>query len=214
MKNQTFTLVSGWVTAAVLAGIFLGSGFQSSQEKTAVIDLEKVVFESEEGKLNAQRLDQAVASRQGVLDFMRTHRVATAEQARSFKDLSLKTDIAANEKTQLDRIKGDIQSASRDFDALNQKQDPTEEDRNRLRAYNSQFQSTTALLDEWSNQFQQELQTMRDQMITDSGKRANDILKKIAASEGYTVVLASPRTALYGANDLTEKVTKALDAKK
>ncbi len=208
------TAMAGWIVAAGLAGTMLAGGFKSPQDKVGVVDMEKVVFESDLGKKNADSLDEAVKARQGVLDFVRTHRVVTAEQAQRLRQLSVKADVTAAEKQELEKVKSDVVAAARDFDALNQKPSPTEADRAKLTDYNTRAQNAQVLLEDWSQQFQQELQALKDQMIADSAKRANDLLKDIAAKEGYTVIFAAPRTALYGTNDLTDRVAKALDGKR
>jgi Skp family chaperone for outer membrane proteins len=201
----------GWALATVLAGFLALSGFQTPANKVGIIDMDKVIFESELGRKNADELDSAVKARQGVLEFVQTHRVLTLEQAQELKNLSLKPTLTEQERQRLDKVKADVVQAAKNFDALNQKANPTEEDRNLLQEYNGRIQTTGNLLNEWNQQFQQELETMRSKMIQDSTVKANQILRDIAKRDGYSTVFLS-RVAPYAANDLTDAVVKSMNA--
>ncbi|MCW5939935.1 MAG: OmpH family outer membrane protein [Fimbriimonadaceae bacterium] len=201
----------GWALAAALAGFMALSGFQTPASKVGIIDMDKVIFESEMGKKNADDLEAAVKSRQGVLEFAQTHRVLTLEQAQELKNLSIKPTLTDQEKQKLDKVRADVIQAAKNFDSLNQKSNPTEEDRNLLQEYNGRIQTTGNLLSEWNQQFQQELEALRNKMIQDSTTRANQILKDLAKKEGYSTVFLS-RVAPYAANDLTDSVVKSMNA--
>ncbi len=205
---------AGWIVAACLVGVMFGSGFQGAADKTGTVDLNKAVQDSELGKKNREALDAAVNSRKAIIEFMQTRRVLTLEQAQKLKTLSIKSPLTDAEKKDLDKVKDDVISASKNFDALNQKPNPTEEDRNLLQEYNSRIQNTGGLIQDWGNQFSQELEQLQNQMISDSVKKADVAIKEVAKRDGYTVVFSSPGAAVYGANDLTEAVTKALNAQK
>lgn len=212
--NQTLRSRSG--IAALVVAAALGSwaalGFQSSQPKFGIVDIDKVVFDSEMGKKNAGKLDNAVKARQAVLDFLDTNRVATVEQVQKLRTLALKADATPAEKAELEKVKADIVASSKSFDQLNQKPSPTDEERQLLTEYNSRRQNTTAALQEWGPMFQQDLLNLREQMVSDSIKAAESVIKEVAKQQGYDVVFSS-KSALYAANDVTDAVIKSLNAK-
>lgn len=213
MKNEKLAL-SGWVVAALLAGFTFAGGFQGAQEKTGVVDLNKAVQDSDMGKKNREELDGMVNSRKAVIEFMQTHRVLTREQANKLKTLSLKPTLTDAEKKDLQKVQDDVKTAHTNFDALNQKQSPTEDERNLLQQYNGFIQDTQGLIQDWGAQFSNELEQKQGQLINDSVKKADQAIRDVAKRDGYSVVFSQPAAAVYGANDLTEAVTKALNAQK
>lgn len=213
MKKEKLAL-SGWVVAALLAGIVFGGGFQGAQDKLGVVDLNKAVQESEMGKKNREELDSMVTARKNIIEFMQLHRVLTREQANKLKTLSLKATLTDAEKKDLTKVQEDVKAAHTNFDAMNQKPSPTEDERNLLQQYNGFIQDTNALVQDWGGQFSAELEQKQSQMIQDSVKKADQAIKDVSKKEGYTIVFSQPAAAVYGANDLTEAVTKALNAQK
>lgn len=206
--------VTGWVVAAVLAGVMFAGGFQGAQDKFGVVDLNKAVQDSDVGKKNKEQLESAVNARRGIIDFMNLNRVLTVEQAQKLKNLSLKSPPTDAEKKDLDKVKADVVQAKNNFEALNQKASPTEDDRNLLKEYNNRIQSTDGLIQNWGGEFQGYLENLQQTLISDSVKRADTAIREIAKKDGYTVVYAMPASAVYGANDLTGALTKAIDAQK
>lgn len=211
--NLHLTPRSGIAALIVLAaGAWAALGLQNSAPKFGIVDIDRVVFDSEMGKRNAGKLDNAVKARQGVLDFLDTNRVATVEQVQKLRTLALKTDVTPAEKTDLEKVKADIVASSKSFDQLNQKASPTDEERQLLTEYNTRRQNTTAALQEWGPMFQQDLVNLREQMVSDSIRAAETVIREVAQKQGYDVVFSS-KSALYAANDVTDAVIKALNAK-
>lgn len=202
----------GWLVAAVLVAGLIGSGFGQAEAKMGVVDMDKVVFDSQLGKNNAAKLDTAVKSRQGLIDMVGTYRIATEEQLQRLRALVTKPTMSDAEKTEYDKIVADIKAAANQFDQLNQKTQPSEDDRRLLQEYNTRRDRSGQALQQWNQQFQEELVTMREQMLADSVKRAREVISERAKAQGYTVVFTSS-TAVYAANDITADVIKALDSK-
>jgi len=212
--NKGKFAIAGWIVAAGLASVILASGFQGGVDKSGVVDLNRAVQESEMGKKNKESLDAMVNARKGVIEFMDQQQVLTEEQAQKLRTLNLKSPITETEKKELDKVKEDVIAARKNFEALNQKQNPTEEDRRLLGEYNRRIESTRALVQTWGGQFQEELSLKQSDLISDSVKRADAAIREVSKKDGYTVVFSMPGAAVYGANDLTEAVTKALNAAK
>ena len=213
MKNGRFA-IAGWIIAAGLAGVMFASGFNGAADKFGIVDLNKAVQDSEMGKKNKEALDAMVNARKGVIEFMELQQVLTEEQAQKLRNLSLKTPLTETEKKDLEKVKEDVINAAKNFTALNQKQNPTEEDRRLLGEYNRSIERTQALMRAWGNQFQEELSIKQTDLINESVRRADTAIRDVSKKDGYTVVFSAPASAVYGANDLTEAVTKALNAGK
>ena len=212
--NQNKVSMAGWLVAAVLGGVVLTGGFQGAQDKFGVVDVNKAVVDSEMGKKNREKMDAESVARQGIIDFMQTHRVLTVEQAQKIKTLSLKTPLSATEKAELDKVKEEVVKAAKSFDTLNQKPSPTDDDRNLLQEYNNRVQNTGALVQEWGQTFYNDLANLKETLIQDAVKKADTSIKELSKKDGYTLVFSSPGACVYGANDLTDAVTKSLNASK
>src|SRR3954447_26453289 len=98
----------GWVVAAALAGILIAGGFQTPTLKFGIADLGKVAEGSDYYKQSQATFDDYVNRRKGVLEFYNTYGVVTSDEAKRIRELSLKTDINAQEKAELDRLKQQV----------------------------------------------------------------------------------------------------------
>ncbi len=205
---------AGWLVAAGLAGVFLAGGFQGPADKFGMVDVNKAVSNSDLGKKNKETLDTAVKARQGVIEFMRQQRVLTREQATKIRDLSLKAAPTDQDKKDLQKIQNDVIASAKNFDGLNQKTNLTDDDRKQLQEYHQSIDNTSSLVEEWSQSFGQELDALQTQLIQDSIAKADAAIKDIGKKEGYSIVYSAPGATVYAANDITDAVTKALNAQK
>src|SRR4051794_5236313 len=112
MRNLRF-LQLGWVVACAVIGIAFAGGFQDQTLKIGVVDISKVVEQSDFGKANQDTFNKMKSAREGLLEFIDTYRVLTNEQAQRIRDLSLKTNPTKEESAELDRIKADVVAASK-----------------------------------------------------------------------------------------------------
>lgn len=213
MQGKSYTHL-GWVAAAFFAGLFLFAGFQPSQEKTAVVDLNRAMAESKLGKKNQDDFRNALQSRQNLLDFLSNNRVATVEQATKLRAFALKdAPLTPQEKQEEERIKSEVQASLRAFDALNQKTTPpTDQDKIQLQEFAQRQRAMEQTVQTWGREFDSDLarrgNEARDAQIA-AGKAALDA---VAKKSGYTIVYLTD-VAPYGANDLTADTIKEMDAK-
>ncbi|MBS1704499.1 MAG: OmpH family outer membrane protein [Armatimonadetes bacterium] len=208
MKKQ----FSGWLVAAVLLGIMAGLGFQGSTEKTGVVDLNRVVSDSDMGKKASKQIQDAYAVRDGLLTFVSTYMLLTTDQAAKLRDLTLKPTPTEADKNEIDRIKKDVMDADKKRTELLQKATPTEAERLALQDYANRSKTMSQTLDRWQQEFQSELSQMEQTVRESTLAAVRTTLKDMAKQQGYSVVLEST-VAPYGANDLTEGLIKALNAK-
>lgn len=202
----------GWLVAAAMAGAMLVSGFQGGTDKIGVVDIAKVVSQSNIGKADQATFTQMKASREGVLEFVDTYRVLTNEQAQKIKELSLLPNPKPEQKTELERIKAEVKASSARSTELASKTSPTAEDRALMDEFGRRSQTMEQVAQRWYREFTQELQDWADKQKAASIDKAKAAVQEVAKAQGYTVVFEAG-VAPYGANDLFDPTLKALNAK-
>jgi Skp family chaperone for outer membrane proteins len=211
MQNIRFDKL-GWLVAASLAGVMMGSGFQGEANKLGVVDISTVVERSEFGKQSQSTFNQMKTAREGVLEFMDAHRVLTTEQAHKIRDLSLKPNPTSEEKAELERFKSEAVTAERRSKELALKTNLTPEERTLIEEYAKRGASTTQLMDRWYREFMNDLQNWTDKQKMSSIEKARTAIQDVARKEGYTIVY-EVGIAPYGANDITDSALKAMNAR-
>lgn len=204
----------GWAVAAVLAGIFVGGGFQSADTKLGVVDFASVVQKSEYYVANKKQLDTMQAAREGLLEFLFTYKVATADQAQKLRDLFVKDNPSPADVQARDALKAEIQNADKDAQALAPKVNPTPDETARMQDYATRRRATDGLLVRWKDQFEQELRAKLETVQSTALDRAKQSVSEVGKAGGYTIVYRYPDVAPYGANDITDASLKAMNTKK
>lgn len=203
----------GWVVAAALGGLMITSGFQENQSKIGVADVSAVVEKSDIFKKNETDFEAMKKAREGVLEFLDTYRVATQEQANKIRDLSIKQNITATEKTELTKAMDDVKAADTKYKGLMTKSNMTADEKVLVTEYAQRSQNMENVLQQWHRAFQSEMSNWAAKTQKESFDKARTTLAEVAKAQGYTVVLEADY-APYGANDLTDAVLKAFNAKK
>ncbi len=209
--KSTLKQYSGWIVAAGMAVFMFGSGFQATAEKTGVVDLNKVIQDSNVGKTNSQKLNAALGKRRGLLDFITTYSVMTVEQANQLKALELKDAQTEADKVAVDKIKKDVMASDKARSDLMTKQNLTEADRRQISEYSQRARAMEELAQVWDREFSNDLSNMREQLQQTTIDQAKAALARVAKQQGFTTVLEST-VAPYGANDLTAPTVTSMNA--
>ncbi len=209
--KSTLKQYSGWIVAAGMAVFMFGSGFQATAEKTGVVDLNKVIQDSNVGKTNSQKLNTALGKRRGLLDFITTYSVMTVEQANQLKALELKEAQTEADKVAVDKIKKDVMASDKARSDLMTKQNLTEADRRQISEYSQRARAMEELAQVWDREFSNDLSNMREQLQQTTIDQAKAALGRVAKQQGFTTVLEST-VAPYGANDLTAPTVTSMNA--
>lgn len=212
MRKDRFANL-GWVVAAVLGVVLAGSAFQDATQKTGVVDISRVVENSNYGKENQATFASMRQAREGLLEFIDTNRVLTMEQATRLRDLTVKANQTAEEKAELDRIKAEVVAANKKWTELSTKPNLTAEDRALLEEYSRRSQMMSEVAQRLLNQFTNEMQAWADQQKLRSIERARAAIQEVAKAQGYSIVF-EVGIAPYGANDLSDAALTAMNAKK
>jgi Skp family chaperone for outer membrane proteins len=203
----------GWAVAAIVIGVVGAAGWQDASVKIGVVDITKVVEQSEFGKANQTAFASMKTAREGVLEFIDQYRVLTTEQATEIKDLSIKPNVTADEKAKLERLKAEVMAAYKKNQELSIKTNLTPEDRTLIEEYSRRANNMEMQAGRWLRDFTNELQAWADKQKLASLDRARLSVQEVAKAGGFTVIF-EVGVAPYGANDLTEGALKAMNAKK
>jgi len=198
----------GWVVAAALFAVAVTSGFQGDM-KIGVVDATRVFNESEYTKTQLAGLHALLQSRQDMLDFVDMTKTFTADQATKYHDLSTKPSPTAADKAELDSIKKTVQTANNRLQELQQKQPLSPTDKTELDDLSKRVQTTSETLARWKQDAQNELEAKKQDLNKLASDKVKDAIKQVASSQGYTLVF-SEEVAVYGVNDLTDAVIKAV----
>lgn len=204
------TGLAGWLIAAVLAGMMLGSGFQDGKEKYGVVDLRRVIVESKIDKTVSDKVEAGRLARVAVFNFIRDHRVITEEQALKLRTLELKETRTDAENTELTQLKATIDTAGKDYERLNGITTPTEAERQQLMSLSRTFQNSGEILQQFQQDFMDEIQVLGQRAQQDAIDRATKAAATVAKAKGYTVMYSST-AVVFAANDITADAIKEAD---
>jgi Skp family chaperone for outer membrane proteins len=202
----------GWIVAAALVVVAVTAGFQGGAPKIGIVDANKVLAESEYAKAENEVIKAMVIARQEMLQFVDSYRTFTPEQATPFHDISLKPNPTPAEKAQLDKIKTDVQTASKRLNELRQKANPTADELKELNELSRREQTTTETAQKWNRDAETELETKHNDSQKIGLDKVREAIKQVGAAQSYTLVFIAD-VAPYGANDLTPDVLKVMNKK-
>lgn len=210
MKTDKLTKL-GWIAAIALVTVWVGSGFQEGANKIAVVDIAKVVEQSNHGKANQDAFAKMKKAREDLLQFIDDNRVLTNEQAQDLRNLWLKDNATAEEKSKVERIKADVVASNKKWTELGQKPNLTPEDRTLLDEYAKRGQNMEVVARKWYGDFTNEMQAWADKQKVSSIEKARTAIQSVAKQQGFTIVFEIG-IAPYGANDLTAPALQAMNA--
>ncbi len=204
---------SGWVVAAALAGIMLGSGFQTPSLKLGVVDLNAVIDKSDVGKAGKKSFEEMKAAREALLEFIDQYRILTIEQANRLRELMLLKERTKAEDAELERLKADIVATSKKSAELATKPNYTPEERTLVEEYSRRSQTMNETSTRWLREFSDEVQNWVAASREQNYQKAKAAAAEVAAKDGYTMVIEGS-VAVFGANDITDLSLAAMNAKK
>jgi Skp family chaperone for outer membrane proteins len=204
---------SGWMVAAGLAGIMLGSGFQTPSLKLGVVDLNAVIDKSDAGKSGKKSFEEMKAAREGLLEFIDQYRILTIEQANRLRELMLLKEKTKPEEAELERLKADIIATSKRSAELATKPNYTPEERTLVEEYSRRSQTMNETSTRWLREFSDEVQNWVASSREQNYQKAKAAAAEVAAKDGYTIVIEGS-VAVFGANDITDLSLAAMNAKK
>ncbi len=211
MKNKILGL--GWLVAAAMGVTMVASGFQATGVKAGVVDMQRILSESAAGKKVRDDMSVQVDLRQGLLQFVNTNKVISAEQADKLKTLTLKPGATQADKDEVERIKTAIRNSSKKFNDLLVKASLTDAEKVEYNTMNEQRRNADNLLGQWNQEFSGDLNTMQDEMLAGVLKKAREAVQAVGKKDAYTMIFPTT-VAVYASNDITDAAIKAVDEAK
>lgn len=193
------------------AVLFLG-GFQAKTDKIGVVDVSQVFSDSELAIKRQDELRTMGVVRTDVMQFIRTYKVLSAEQAAKFKTLSLKPTLTAPEKAELEKVKQEVIAADKEYRALITKASPTAEETAKLQGFSDRSQAMQAMGERWAAEFQNDMRGKQEKLRGEVLDKVQGAVKEVGKKQGYTLIFVKD-VAPYGANDVTVEAVKVVDKK-
>ena len=203
----------GWIVAAALGGILIGGGFEPEGPKYGVVDIVQVMSKSAMGAAFTKNYDAMRSARQALFQLIEQHPVMSPEQANELKDRMLKTTPTPEDTAKIEEIKKAVLDSEAKYQAIQQKQNPTDDDRKQLAFYNNEVHQMEETGRLWVQEQSQALTNWADTQRQALGQAARGATQDVGKAQGYTIVF-DLSAAPYGVNDLTQAVIKTMDAKK
>lgn len=201
---------AGWLAAGLLLITLMASGFQSAQEKVASVDITEVLQKSKLGRESNEKLRSAYQQRSDVITFIMDNPVLTAEQAQTLRNLSLKENVTAQEKQQLEAVKVEIRTAANQRASLASKAGRTAEEDALLNSLNQRVQTAGVVMEQFQQQFSEDMDRIESDLRNEAIGRVKTTTRDIARRNGFTQVFEA-QVMIFAANDLTEQVIRAVD---
>jgi Skp family chaperone for outer membrane proteins len=211
MKNKILGL--GWLVAGAMGVMMIASGFQATGVKAGVVDMQRILSESAAGKKVRDDMSVQVDLRQGLLQFVNTNKVVSAEQADKLKTLTLKPGATQADKDEVERIKTAIRNATKKFNDLLVKASLTDSEKIEYNTMNEQRRNADTMLGQWNQEFSGDLNTLQDEMLAGVLKKAREAVQAVGKKDAYTMIFPTS-VAVYASNDITDAAIKAVDEAK
>lgn len=213
MTNDKRFHQMGWIFAAALATVFFGSGFQAQTDKSGVVNVQRLISESDFGKTSQGSIDRVAAVRKEIITFLVENPVLTIDQAQRFRELMLKPNRTSEDDLRIAQIKADASANTKKLQELANKSSLTPEERAIATDFNNRAVQTRQQASDWGRDFQEELQAFGDNQYRQVLERVRVAIGESAKAQGYSTVF-DDRYAPFGANDLTDAALTAMNAKK
>ena len=196
------TTVLGLGMTALLAG----SGFQNNSTKIGVVDSNAVIQAVAISKNLVEQEKNLRTDRETVVQFLQRYPVMKKEDAKKFKDLTLKATKTDADKSELQRLTTAAQDAQKKFKDLELKSSPTADELKALDDYRNRQNEMGEYLNNLVKDMQKDLADQHDKNQDVVYKAFKAGLEDVGKRQGFTVVL-DKNLAPYGANDITNDTT-------
>lgn len=212
MNRESKMSMMGWFVAIGLLGVMVGSGFQAPSLKLGVVDITRIISDSEYGKESQRILNEMKKSRMTLFAFIDDYRVLTIEQANRLRELMLKPTRTKEEDAEMERIKAEVVVASKKSQEISTKPNLNAEDRALLEEYARRSQAMNQALQRWYKEAENEISEYYDSRKVEGFKRARTAVTEVAGKESYTLIFETS-VVPFGTNDLTDVSLVAMNAK-
>ncbi|MCS6949042.1 MAG: OmpH family outer membrane protein [Armatimonadota bacterium] len=177
-----------------------------------VVDLKRVVDEYEQRKVLEGQLQQIRDQMRAKLQWRANNLLLEEAEIAEYEQLSSITNPTDQQRQRLQQIEQKSQQLNRELSELRQKNPPSEQEVQRINQLTAIENRNKEALLQRQEQFEQELNTRREEMINQMLQEIRKAVAAIAQEKGLSVVFDSAMV-LYAANDITSDVIRRLNRK-
>jgi Skp family chaperone for outer membrane proteins len=209
--NRTYWtgFLSGTTVLAIgMVAILAGSGFQGANQKIGVIDSNSVMQAVALAKNMVEDEKNLKTDRETVMQFLQRYPIIKKDEAEKFKTLSIKTNRTDAEKAELEKLKTIAQDTVKKFKELELKSSPTQDELKLLDEYRNRKNDMDEYLQILFKDFQSELAGIHEKNQGTVYEAFRAGVNEVGKKQAFTLVL-DKNIAPFGANDITDDVTKA-----
>jgi Skp family chaperone for outer membrane proteins len=209
--NRTYWtgFLSGTTVLAIgMVAVLAGSGFQGANQKIGVIDSNGVIQQIAVAKNMVEDERNMKSDRETILQFLQRYPIIKKEEAEKFKNLSIKPNKTDADKAELEKLKTTATEAVNKFKALELKSSPSQEELKQLDEYRNRKNDMGEYLQGLVKDFSDEYSSLHEKNQNALFELFKVGLAEVGKKQAFTLVL-DKNVAPFGANDITDDVTKA-----
>lgn len=199
----------GWIISAAMVGGIAASAYKQKTDKIGFVDFGAAFAQSSLKAKESAQFDGKATSLRSALDFVQLNDIFTGDQLGQFQSLVLKDSPTQKDQDDLKKLEADVTTATKLFDTLRQKPNPTAQDTQQLNDLANDRNMTRNSLPQLQQSFSNYMQDFKEKQAEDASDQIQKAVEKVAKAQGYTLVF-SDTSALYGGDDLTPAVSKEL----
>lgn len=209
--KQTFSLL-----IAIAGIISLTAGAWAQGRGAAggfgMVDLKRVVDEYEQRKTLESQLQQMRDQMRAKLQWRANNLLLEEAEITEYESLASITNPTDQQKQRMQQIEQKSQQLNQELSQLRQKNPPSEQEVQRINQLTAIENRNKEILMRMQDEFEQQLNTRRDEMINQMLQDIRKAVAAIAQEKGLAVVFDSTQV-LYASNDITSDVIKRLNKK-
>ncbi|MCS6830205.1 MAG: OmpH family outer membrane protein [Armatimonadota bacterium] len=204
--RQAFSLL---IAIAAVTMLTVGAWAQAPGA-FGMVDLKRVVDEYEQRKTLESQLQQMRDQMRAKLQWRANNLLLEEAEITEYENLASITNPTEQQKQRKQQIEQKSQQLNQELSQLRQKNPPTEQEVQRINQLTAIENRNKEALMQRQEQFEQELNARRDEMIN---QMLQDIRKAVAAvaQEKRLAVVFDSTQVLYASNDITSDVIRRLN---
>lgn len=195
----------GWQTSVWAQARGATGGF-------GVVDLKRVVDEYEQRKVLEGQLQQMRDRMRATLQWRANNLLLDEAEIAEYEQLSSITNPTDQQKQRMQQIEQKSQQLNRELSDLRQKNPPSEQETQRINQLTAIENRNKEALLQKQDQFEQELNTRREEMVSQMLQEIRKAVAAVAQEKGLALVFDSA-FVLYASNDITSDVIRRLNRK-
>jgi outer membrane protein len=201
-----------WLIAVTSIAILSAGAWAQGASAFGMVDLKRVVDEYDQRKTLESQLQQLRDQMRAKLQWRANNLLLEEAEISEYENLASITNPTQEQRQRMQQLEQKSRQLNEELSQLRQKNPPTEQEAQRINQLTAIENRNRELLIQLQDQFEQQLNARRDEMIN---QMLQDIRKAVAAvaQEKKLLVVFDSTQVLYAANDITNDVIRRLNRK-